>query len=93
MQALVRAGITKAQLHDRTGIARSTIDKWKTAPKPPQIPTVLAVADALGLDRDEAVRLAGIVKDVAVPERDGVPVLSEVSTDDLLRELRRRIPD
>lgn len=60
-------GWTKAELSERSGVARSTIDGWAKNPRPPQARSVAAVADVLGIDRAEAVRLAGIVK--AAPDK------------------------
>jgi transcriptional regulator with XRE-family HTH domain len=96
-QAVVRAlrdqRKTKLWLHQETGIARNTINAWETQPRPPQARTVMAVADALGMDRIEALQLAGIVPGVTVEvEEDAVP-LAAVDTDVLLAEIRRRIPD
>jgi lambda repressor-like predicted transcriptional regulator len=92
LAALAAQGRSKNWLHLRSGVARNTIDNWRTRPRAPQSRTVLAVAHALGMDPDEALRLAGVVKDPPEPVRE-VPDLSWVSTDDLLREVRRRIPD
>lgn len=54
-------GWTKAELADRSGVARSTIDGWESNPRPPQAKKVNAVADVLGIDRARALRLAGII--------------------------------
>lgn len=101
-------GITKAQLKQRSGVARSTIDLWRTQPRPPQPSTVLAVADALGIDRNEALRLAGVLDEEEARRLDesgsikgSPPVdLAEIPTDALVEELhrignelRRRIPE
>lgn len=61
MEATALKGWTKAELSERSGVSRSTIDNWAKNPRPPQARSVAAVADALGIDRAEAVRLAGIV--------------------------------
>ena len=61
METTALKGWTKAELSDRSGVARSTIDGWARNPRPPQARSVVAVADTLGIDRAEAVRLAGIV--------------------------------
>lgn len=87
--ALETTGMTKVQLHQRSGIARSTIDGWKTAARPPHAATVLAVAKVVGIEAEEALRLAGLGAGKGSPPAD----LSEVDTDDLLAEIRRRIPN
>jgi transcriptional regulator with XRE-family HTH domain len=93
VEALKTRGMTKAQLHQRSGVARSTLDTWKTQPRPPQAATVLAVADALDIDRGEALRLAGVLADTKAVKEGTTVDLSDVDTDVLLAEIRRRIPD
>ena len=68
MERLALTGMTKTDLRRRTGVARSTIDSWATQATPPQARTVNKVADALGIDRVEALRLAGILDDAAAGE-------------------------
>lgn len=55
-----RQGMSTVELSRRTGLARSTINRLKTNVEPPQATTVRALADALEIDRDEALRLAGL---------------------------------
>lgn len=57
---LARQGRTKTWLNRRSGVSRATIDNWEKQPKSPQAGTVTAVADVLGIPRDEAARLAGL---------------------------------
>ena len=92
IRALAAQGRSKNWLHLRSGVARNTLDNWRTRPRPPQSRTVLAVAHALGMDRDEALRLAGVIRESPEPQPEGAD-LSWASTDDLLAEIRRRIPD
>lgn len=47
------------ELAERSGVARSTINNLATGDRGPQARTVHALADAIGLDRDEAKWLAG----------------------------------
>lgn len=54
-------GWTKTELSERSGVARTTIDNWSTNRRKPQPKAVNAVADVLGIDREEAHVLAGIV--------------------------------
>ena len=56
-------GWSWSELHRTTGVARSTISKWKIQPRPPQPATVVAVADALAIPVAEALTLAGVVPD------------------------------
>jgi transcriptional regulator with XRE-family HTH domain len=93
MEALKIRGMTKSQLHQKSGVARSTIDTWKTQPRPPQPATVIAVADVLGIDRGEALRLAGVLPDTKAAAEGTIVDLSQVDTDVLIAEIRRRIPD
>lgn len=62
-------GWTKVQLARVAGVDRTTLDKWRHQPRSPQPPTVKAVAEKLGIDSDEALRLAGITAP-AVPDDD-----------------------
>lgn len=52
---------TWVRLKDETGVARSTVDKWKTQPRSPQAATVLAVTGPLEMDDVLALTLAGIL--------------------------------
>lgn len=61
IETLALRGMTKAELTDRSGVAKSTIDKWERNPGKPQARSVTKVADALGIPRERAVRLAGII--------------------------------
>ena len=74
MERLALTGMTKTELRKRTGVARSTIDSWATQATPPQARTVNKVADALGIDRVEALRLAGILDETSAPAPQIVPL-------------------
>lgn len=69
----VLRGWSATQLHKQTGVSRSTIANWAFQSQPPQASTVNAVADVLGIERVEALRLAGILTD---PAEDDLPDLS-----------------
>lgn len=85
---LARQGMSKNQLHIRSGVARNTIDNWATQPKSPQAGTVAAVADVLGIPREEAAKLAGLpVNTLTAVSVD----LSSVSDEDLAAEVLRRM--
>jgi transcriptional regulator with XRE-family HTH domain len=75
-------GWSATRLHNETGVSRSTIAKWATQQQPPQPGTVNAVADALGIERAEALRLAGILTDAP-----SANPLTEDELDALEREL------
>ncbi|GAA4225914.1 hypothetical protein GCM10022254_09020 [Actinomadura meridiana] len=63
-------GWSRVQLAKRAGVARTTVDGWKTNPRAPHVTTVTDVADALGVDRSEALRLAGLTPTRPVPTSD-----------------------
>lgn len=89
---LNRQGKTKAWLAQRSKVNRNTINNWGTQPRTPQAANVIAVADALNIEQDRALRLAGLRTDMPRGE-SGTADLAAVPTDDLLAEIRRRIPD
>lgn len=64
---LALRGITTVELREKTGVARSTITNWRHVEQTPQPRTVNKVADYLGIPREEALRLAGILTDEDVP--------------------------
>lgn len=68
-------GWTKTQLSERSGVSRTAIDKWQKNPRPPQAASVNAVADALGIPRERALRLAGVIPEVP---REFSPDLQEL---------------
>ena len=85
-------GKTKAWLAQRSKVNRNTINNWGVQPRTPQAANVLAVASALGIEQHKALRLAGLSTEL--PRADGEPLdLADVATDDLLAEIRRRIPE
>lgn len=89
LKTLSEQGRSQNWLHKRTGVSRNTIASWKAQPRPPQAGTVLTIADALGIDRGEALRLAGVMDDAAAARTGTAPDLSEIPTDALVEELRR----
>jgi hypothetical protein len=87
---LATQGRSKTWLHQRTGVARNTVDNWAKQPRAPQAGTVLSVTRELGIADDEALELAGITPTgVVVTTVD----LAVIGTDALLAEIRRRIPE
>jgi len=63
-------GWSIAELSARSGIARSTIYGWRDNQGKPQAKAVNPVADALGIDRARALRLAGVIPAVATPKTE-----------------------
>jgi transcriptional regulator with XRE-family HTH domain len=71
----VRAGWTKTRLSEMTGVPRTTIERWRDQPRSPLPETVTKVADALCINRDEALHAAGILEeDPAATEQRGQTV-------------------
>jgi hypothetical protein len=69
-QERIRLGLTKMELwqrmkaaapDDAPAVSRGTIDNLRDSTRAPQPRIVHALADALGIDRDEAAQLAGLV--------------------------------
>jgi transcriptional regulator with XRE-family HTH domain len=60
-------GWTKTRLAKVTGLPRTTLERWRDQPRRPLPETVVQVADALGINRDEALTLAGILADATEP--------------------------
>ncbi|MFI7125922.1 helix-turn-helix domain-containing protein [Nonomuraea sp. NPDC050153] len=89
---LNRQGKTKAWLAQRSKVNRNTINNWGTQPRTPQAANVIAVAEALNIEQDRALRLAGLRTDMPRAEGEAL-ALAAIPTDDLLAEIRRRIPD
>jgi transcriptional regulator with XRE-family HTH domain len=84
IETIAVKGWSKAQLADRAGISRPTVDNWRTNPRAPQARSVNAVADVLGISRERALRLAGVIPDPE-PEPLVDPEVAAI--------LRRRYPD
>jgi transcriptional regulator with XRE-family HTH domain len=78
-----RRGLSKRALAQASGIPASTMDNLATSTRPPLPRVVNALIDALGLDRDEAYRLAGTTPQPDEP--DGGPETLE----DLCDRVRR----
>lgn len=85
----IRNDWNRTQLAERAGVARTTIDKWKTARRAPLNTTVTEVADRLGIDREEALRLAGVLPRPSA----GQDPADESSTADYLDRLYRKVRD
>lgn len=77
----IRRGWTKTQLARAAKTDRGTIDKWANQPRSPLPQTVKAVAEALGIDQEEALQLAGILR------RDEPEELAALSDEELKARL------
>lgn len=89
-QTIALKGMTKAQLAERAGVSRATIDRWgKGASRPAQAASVNAVADVLGIPRVLALRLAGVISDTPEMERSPPRELPA----DLQELMRKRLGD
>lgn len=68
------AGLSQTDLALRTGISRNTISRWEIGRYRPDRPEdVIAVADATGVDRDEALTAAGFRPDREPPKEPSRP--------------------
>ncbi|GAA3209566.1 helix-turn-helix domain-containing protein [Nonomuraea helvata] len=82
----IRRGWTQLKLAEQSGVDRATIHRMRSAK--PQPDTVFALAETLGIDRDEALRLAGLVPGGA---GGALPALAEdPEVDELLAKLPAR---
>lgn len=76
------------ELARRSGVGRPTIYRWRDGTEVPQSRPVGLVADALGIPRERAVRLAGIITDAETAERSPPPSeLSERTREGIRRDL------
>lgn len=67
-----------------SGVNRQTLTNWRVQPRPPMAQTVNEVADALEIDRAEALRLAGIGP---APRQE--PATALEAQDELMERLAR----
>ena len=87
----VTDGASQTAIAERAGIAQSSVNRWKTVI--PKSENVISFAKAYGRPPLEALLAAGIVSDEDVNLTQVPANLSEVETDALLAEIRRRIPN
>ncbi|GAA2069553.1 helix-turn-helix domain-containing protein [Polymorphospora rubra] len=87
-------GWNDVELQRQSGIPRGTTDRLKVGKRPPQPRIVNALADALGIDRDEALSLARITPPgtgpTAVSAREAIeqdPMFNEDQRETMLRLL------
>ncbi|XVU25775.1 helix-turn-helix domain-containing protein [Actinoplanes sp. CA-054009] len=73
----LRQGLTALELAKRSGVGRNTIDRLENGKRKPLVTTVHKLADALHIDRQEALRDAGLSIDHLVitdPAQDHVGI-------------------
>lgn len=88
VQTIALKNTTKAQVAERAGVSRATIDRWgKGASRPAQAASVNAVADVLGIPREQALRLAGIIASTAEAGRVPPFELREGTREAIRRDL------
>jgi transcriptional regulator with XRE-family HTH domain len=61
--ALVRAGSSQAVLARDVGVARSTVSKWMSGERTPNVPVIHRIADALGVPAPPLLEVAGYADD------------------------------
>lgn len=81
-------GWSVSELARQAGVGRPTIYGWRDNPGKPQAKPVNAVADALGIARERALRLAGIITTEGEPEEPEMPTEEELGR---LREHIREV--
>lgn len=86
------AGTTnQTEIARRLGLSQPSVNRWKTSV--PKSENVITFAKAYGRPPLEALLAAGVVSDEDVQLTQVPANLSEVETDALLAEIRRRIPN
>lgn len=83
-----RLGMTKFALAEVSGVARTTYDRLPTQERAPLPGTIIRLAEALGLDRDEALNLAGLM-DQPTPAQ----IADRQVRAAMVEALRHRLPD
>jgi len=85
----ILAGLSKTDLAARGGIARTTLDRLGYTTEPPHERTILALADAVGMDREEAAQLAGLLQ----PAMDDAsePVRRAIAESDAYSPLQKQM--
>lgn len=87
---LASKGRSKLWLHQQSGVARNTIDNWATQPRSPQAASIMAVADALDIPREEAAALSGLVGGIWDAAAESID-LTGFSDIEVLMELAKRV--
>lgn len=89
IKTIALRGWSKTTLSERSGISRSTIDNWQRNPRRPQASAVNAVADSLGIPRERAHELAGIMPSGSPVERGPGSTVPP----DVLAVIRKHYPE
>lgn len=84
-------GWSIADLGSRSGVARTTIYGWRANRGKPQSKSVNAVADVLGIPRERALRLAGVIAAEPQPPPSADPALPTPEEMERLREHIREV--
>lgn len=79
--------MTQKELVERSGVSAMTINRLKTQTRTPNAKTVHALADALGIDRDEAGVLAGRLRPTGAP---GISVRDAIELSDTFSQAQKR---
>lgn len=93
MEQIAIRGWSLSELAQRARIGRPTIYGWRDNPRKPQARSVNAAADALGIPRERALRLAGVIAgagDRSPPASEPTP-LDELLGAEGAEEVRRKI--
>ena len=83
-----RLGMTKMALCEKAGIGRVTYDRLATQVNAPLPKTINRIAEVLGIDKDEALNLAGLV-DAPTPAQ----IAERQVRAAMVEALRHRLPD
>lgn len=90
VQTTAVKGWSIADLASKSGVARSTIYGWRDNPGKPQAKSVNAVADALGIPRERALRAAGIIPGAAPQPAISERLRQEIMTEPGLSDSERQ---
>lgn len=89
-QERARLGWSATDLAQRSGVDRGTVHRMRTGRRAPLPVTVAALAQALSIDREEALRLAGLLnEDQLTPAQ----VAERHVRAAMVEALRHRLPD
>lgn len=84
---LAERGQSKTWLSQRSGVTRTTLNNWRSKPRSPQASSVIAVADTLGIDRQKALRLAGLPANP--PTTEDLANIADLPTPALVEKLHQ----
>ncbi|MFB9681300.1 helix-turn-helix domain-containing protein [Streptosporangium vulgare] len=87
----ITGSATQQAIADKTGIGQSSIARWRE--KSPRPDSAATFARAYGRPPIEAFKYAGFLSEEEAKITQAPVNLAEIDTDDLIAEVRRRIPD